>query len=89
LLKRTANSYEAWGFLEYKQGHYEDAVIYLEKAVGLNPGMRRYRLVLAKAYAGAGLIEKAREIYDNFIDEPLKDLWKEEEMLKEAAPKPR
>lgn len=51
--------------------------------------MRRYRLVLAKAYTGAGLIEKARETYDNFIDEPLKDLWKEEEMLKEATPKPR
>ncbi|MCK4689553.1 MAG: tetratricopeptide repeat protein, partial [Candidatus Marinimicrobia bacterium] len=89
LVPDRSQSYYYHGKLLYEKKEYENAVIYLEKAVELNPGMRRYRLVLAKAYAGAGLIEKARETYDNFIDEPLKDLWKEEEMLKEAAPKPR
>ncbi len=67
----------------------KDAVVYLEKAVRLNPDMRRYRLVLAKAYASAGLIDKALETYKNFINESLKDLWKEEEMLKESTPEPR
>lgn len=89
LVPDRSQSYYYHGKLLYEKKEYENAVIYLEKAVELNPGMRRYRLVLAKAYAGAGLIEKAQETYDNFIDEPLKDLWKEEEMLKEATPKPR
>jgi len=89
LMPDRSQSYYYHGKLLYEKKDYKDAVIYLEKAVRLNPDMRRYRLVLAKAYAGAGLIDKARETYKNFINEPLKDLWKEEEMLKESTPEPK
>jgi len=33
IARRSANSYEAWGFLEYKQGHYENAVINYKRAL--------------------------------------------------------
>jgi len=35
------------------------------------------------------MIDKARETYTNYLNEPLKDLWQEENMLKGTPPPPR
>jgi hypothetical protein len=51
--------------------------------------VQRYRLVLAKCYAGAGMREKAAQTYQNFLDESLMDLWQEESTLREEPPAPR
>ncbi len=75
--------------LLFEMKRYHDAIPYLEKAVAISPEVHRYRLLLAKCYAGAGLVDKAEEIYQNFINEPLKDLWTEEEMLREEPPEPK
>jgi len=77
------------GKLLLQKKDYASAVTYLETAVRYNPDIKRYRLVLAKAYAGAGMMDKARETYTNYLNEPLKDLWQEENMLTETPPQPR
>ena len=77
------------GKLLFQNKDYKNAVKYLEKAVQYNPDIKRYRLVLAKAYAGAGMPEKARATYANYLNEPLKNLWQEENMLRETPPPPR
>jgi len=82
-------TYYYHGKLFFQNKDYANAIKYLELAVRYNPDIKRYRLVLAKAYAGAGLKEKARETYTNYLNEPLKDLWQEENMLKETPPQPR
>lgn len=77
------------GKLYYAAKNYSQAALFLEKAVQSNPEIRRYRLVLAKAYAAAGMREKAQATYSNYLKEPLKELWQEEEMFKESAVQPR
>ncbi len=89
LLPDHPQPYYYHGKLLYDLKDYSQAVIFLEKAVQANPDIRRYRLVLAKAYAAAGMLEKAQATYNNYLKEPLKDLWQEEEMLKETPPVPR
>jgi len=80
------HSFYYHGKLLYEKKEYEKAVGYLLKAVELNPEIRRYRLVLAKAYAGMGNVVKAKETYSDYLNESLNDLWKEEEMLKGDSP---
>ncbi|HPC35603.1 MAG TPA: tetratricopeptide repeat protein [Candidatus Marinimicrobia bacterium] len=82
-------TYYYHGKLLFQNKDYKKAVQYLEKAVQYNPDIKRYRLVLAKAYAGAGMPQKARATYANYLNEPLKDLWQEENMLKGTPPPPR
>jgi len=82
-------TYYYHGKLYFQIKDYENAIKYLELAVQHNPDIKRYRLVLAKAYAGAGQMIKARETYLNYLNEPLKDLWQEENMLTETPPQPR
>lgn len=82
-------TYYYHGKLYMQNKDFHNAVKYLETAVLYNPDIKRYRLVLAKAYAGAGLTDKARETYTNYLNEPLKDLWQEENMLKGTPPSPR
>jgi len=82
-------TYYYHGKLYMQNKDFANAVQYLEKAVLYNPDIKRYHLVLAKAYAGAGMIDKARETYTNYLNEPLKDLWQEENMLKGTPPPPR
>lgn len=77
------------GKLLFEMKRYAEAIPYLERAVSLSPDVQRYRLILAKAYAGAGLIEKAGETYQNFLNEPIDNLWSEEDLLKEEPPEPR
>ncbi len=77
------------GKLLYEKKLYREAIPYLEKAVAISPDVQRYRLVLAKCYGGAGLLKKASQTYKNFLNEPLKDLWTEEEMLREDPPEPK
>ena len=77
------------GKLLFELNRYNDAIPYLEKAVAISPDVQRYRLILAKTYAGAGLTDKARETYTNFLNEPINNLWSEEELLKEEPPEPR
>lgn len=77
------------GKLLFELNRYTDAIPYLEQAVSISPDVQRYRLILAKTYAGAGLLEKARETYTNFLNEPINNLWSEEEALKEEPPAPR
>jgi len=77
------------GKLLFELNRYNDAIPYLEQAVAISPDVQRYRLILAKTYAGAGLTEKARETYTNFLNEPINNLWSEEELLKEEPPEPR
>jgi len=77
------------GKLLFELNRYTEAIPYLEQAVSISPDVQRYRLILAKAYAGAGLLEKARETYTNFLNEPITNLWSEEELLKEEPPEPR
>lgn len=73
------------GKLLYEMKRFTEAVEYLERAVSLSPRVQRYRLILAKAYAGAGQIDKARATYQNFLHESVDNLWSEEENLKEPA----
>ncbi|MDD5766353.1 MAG: hypothetical protein PHW79_08945 [Candidatus Marinimicrobia bacterium] len=80
------HSFYYHGKLLYEKKEYEKAVSYLIKAVELNPEIRRYKLVLAKAYAGMGNVAKAKETYSDYLNESLNDLWKEEEMLKGESP---
>ncbi|PIS27155.1 MAG: hypothetical protein COT43_11975 [Candidatus Marinimicrobia bacterium CG08_land_8_20_14_0_20_45_22] len=80
------HSFYYHGKLLYEKKEYEKAVRYLLKAVEHNPEIRRYRLVLAKAYAGMGNVVKAKETYSDYLNESLNDLWKEEEMLKGESP---
>jgi len=82
-------TYYYHGKLCLQNKDYASAIKFLEMAVQYNPDIKRYRLVLAKAYAGAGQMEKARATYTNYLNEPLKDLWQEENMLKETPPPPR
>ena len=77
------------GKLLFQNKDYKNAVKYLEKAVQYNPDIKRYRLVLAKAYAGAGMPDKARATYANYLNEPLKNLWQEENMIRGTPPPPR
>jgi tetratricopeptide (TPR) repeat protein len=89
LLPNHPQAYYYHGKLLYATREYSQAVVFLEKAVQANKEMRRYRLVLAKAYAAAGMVDKAQLVYHNYLKEPLKELWQEEEMLKEAPTLPR
>lgn len=89
LLPAHPQAYYYHGKLLYAAKEYSQAVVFLEKAVQGNKEIRRYRLVLAKAYAAAGMVEKAQSVYSNYLKEPLKELWQEEEMLKEAPTLPR
>jgi tetratricopeptide (TPR) repeat protein len=75
--------------LLFEMKQYQDAIPFLERAVSISPDVHRYRLLLAKCYAGAGLVEQAEQIYQNFINEPLKDLWTEEELLRDEPPEPK
>lgn len=77
------------GKLLFELNRYTEAIPYLEQAVALSPDVQRYRLILAKTYAGAGQLEKARETYTNFLNEPITNLWSEEDLLKEKPPEPR
>jgi tetratricopeptide (TPR) repeat protein len=77
------------GKLLYEKKEYQEALPFFEKAVELSPNVQRYRLVLAKCYAGAGMREKAAQTYQNFLDESLMDLWQEESTLREEPPAPR
>lgn len=89
LLSDHPYPYYYHGKLFYEKKQYRDALPFLEKAVELSPNVQRYRLVLAKCYAGAGMREKAVQTYQNFLNEPLKDLWQEEAALREESPLPR
>jgi len=89
LLPNHPQAYYYHGKLLYAAKEYSQAVVFLEKAVQGNKEIRRYRLVLAKAYAAAGMVDKAQLVYHNYLKEPLKELWQEEEMLKEAPTLPR
>jgi len=77
------------GKLFFEKKKYQAALPFFEKAVELSPNVQRYRLVLAKCYAGAGLREKAAQTYQNFLNESLMDLWQEESTLREEPPAPR
>lgn len=77
------------GKLLFEMNRFQAAIEYLEKAVSRSPNVQRYRLILAKAYAGAGLIDKARATYANFLHESVDNLWSEEENLKEAPAESR
>jgi len=89
LLPGHPQPYYYHGKLLFEQQKYADAIPFLEKAVENNPDIKRYRLILAKAYAGAGLADQAKTIYREYLSEQLKDLWQEEEMLRETPPEPR
>lgn len=89
LLPERPHPYYYQGKLYLAQKKYQQAIRRLEKAVELSPDVQRYRLVLAKAYAGAGNLEAAHRTYQNFINEPLQNLWEEEELLKETPPEPQ
>jgi len=82
--KSISNFYH--GKLYFEMQDYPRAVLYLQKAVDLNPARQRYRLILAKAYAGAGQPDRARAVYAEFLNEPVSDLWQEEERLRDTAP---
>jgi len=89
LLPDHPQPYYYHGKLFFEKKDYTQAIQYLKKAVELRPKIERYRLVLAKAYAGAGQKDKAQEIYTNVFEEALDHLWKEEEALKQTPPVPR
>jgi tetratricopeptide (TPR) repeat protein len=77
------------GKILFEKKQYSEALPFFEKAVELSPNVQRYRLVLAKCYAGAGMREMAAQTYQDFLNEPLKDLWQEEATLREEPPLPR
>ncbi|RKY62484.1 MAG: hypothetical protein DRP96_00045 [Candidatus Neomarinimicrobiota bacterium] len=89
LMPDHPHPYYYHGKLLFELKRYTEAVTYLEQAVALSPEVQRYRLILAKAYAGAGQKDRAKAIYTNFINEPIGNLWSEEELLKEEPPEPR
>lgn len=86
-IKKAVPSYYYHGKILHENKDFNKAVIYFEKSLEMKPADQRYRLILAKAYAGAGLMEKAKETYSNFINEPLKDFWLEENPQKEGPAK--
>ena len=79
-----AKSHYYHGKMLFEMKRYDESVKYLEKAVELNSRTQRYKLVLAKAYAHAGQMDKAEQVYKNFINEPLGDLWIEEKIQTES-----
>lgn len=89
LLPSHSQSWYYHGKLLYEQKNFSQAVKFFEKAVVLNPEIMRYRYILSKAYARAGMKEKAIKTYKNYLNEPLEDLWKEEKMLIEKPPIPK
>ncbi len=89
LLPEHPQPYYYHGKLYFEKKEYDKAVQYLNKAVEMRPKIERYRLVLAKAYAGTGQKEKAQKIYTDVFEEALDNLWKEEEALKQTPPTPR
>lgn len=69
--RKCARAYEGMGLILNAQGHAEDAFLFLEHAIKINPRLSRSQYVLAQRYREAGFSEEATRRMEKVVrDEP-------------------